>query len=123
MRYNAVCVSGTCKQAHDCGECHPVAVHCACFLGERVSRLDWTTIVVVIGGMTLFFFDRLTPGGMWGNALAIASGVSCAGLVTLLRKQKEASPSESILMGNVLTALVGLPFMFEGTPGVLVGLA
>ena len=89
----------------------------AWFLGERVSWLDWATIAVVIGGMVLFFFDRLTPGGMLGNVFAIASGVTYAGLVTLLRKQKDASPLESVLMGNVLTALIGLPFMLQGAPG------
>jgi drug/metabolite transporter (DMT)-like permease len=89
----------------------------AWFLGERVSWLDWATIAVVIGGMVLFFFDRLTPGGMLGNVLAITSGVTYAGLVTFLRKQKEASPLESVLMGNVLTALIGLPFMLQGAPG------
>ena len=72
----------------------------AWFLGERISWLDWATIAVVIGGMILFFFDRLTPGGMLGNVLAITSGVTYAGLVTFLRKQKEASPLESVLMGT-----------------------
>lgn len=89
----------------------------AWFLGERVTRGDWLTIAVVIGGIALFFFDRLTVGGLWGNVLALASGVTYAGVATLLRKQKDGSPLESILMGNILTALVGLPFMFQGTPG------
>jgi drug/metabolite transporter (DMT)-like permease len=89
----------------------------AWFLGERVSWLDWATIAVVIGGMILFFLDRLTPGGMLGNVFAITSGVTYAGLVTFLRKQKDASPLESVLMGNVLTALIGLPFMLQGAPG------
>jgi drug/metabolite transporter (DMT)-like permease len=71
----------------------------AWFLGERVAWLDWVTIAAVIGGMLLFFLDRLTPGGLWGNVLAIASGVSYAGLVTFLRKQKDSSPLESVLMG------------------------
>ncbi len=87
------------------------------FLGERVTWGDWVTIAVIIGGMLLFFLDRLTVGGMWGNVLALASGITFAGLATLLRKQKDGSPLESVLMGNVLTALIGLPFMFQGAPG------
>ena len=87
------------------------------FLGERVTWGDWITIAVVLGGMLLFFLDRLTVGGLWGNVLALASGITYAGLATLLRKQKEGSPLESVLMGNVLTALIGLPFMFQGAPG------
>jgi drug/metabolite transporter (DMT)-like permease len=87
------------------------------FLGERVTWGDWITIAVVIGGMLLFFLDRLTVGGMWGNVLALASGITFAGMATLLRKQKDGSPLESVLMGNILTALIGLPFMFQGAPG------
>lgn len=89
----------------------------AWFLGERVAWLDWVIIAAVLGGMALFFLDCLTPGGLWGNICAIASGVSYAGLVTFLRKQKSGSPLESILIGNLLTALVGLPFMLQGPPG------
>jgi drug/metabolite transporter (DMT)-like permease len=60
----------------------------AWFLGERVSWLDWATIAVVIGGMILFFLDRLTPGGMLGNMFAITSGVTYAGLVTFCASKK-----------------------------------
>jgi len=87
------------------------------FLGERVTWGDWITIAVVIGGMLLFFLDRLTVGGVWGNVLALASGITFAGMTTLLRKQKDGSPLESVLMGNILTALIGLPFMFQRAPG------
>jgi drug/metabolite transporter (DMT)-like permease len=36
-------------------------------------------------------------------------------MVLLLRKQKDESPLESVFWGNVLTAIVGLPFMFGST--------
>jgi drug/metabolite transporter (DMT)-like permease len=88
----------------------------AWFLNERITWLDWATIAIVVGGMALFFFDRLTIGGLGGNVCAVASGVSYASLVVLLRKQKDGSPVESVLLGNILTALIGLPFMFQGTP-------
>lgn len=94
-----------------------VALFGAWFLGERVTRSDWITIALVLGGMALFFLDRLTLGGLVGNVCAICSGVSYAGMVVLLRKQKDGSPLESVLLGNILTALVGLPFMLQGAPG------
>jgi drug/metabolite transporter (DMT)-like permease len=89
----------------------------AWLLHEPVARLDWLTIAVVLGGMALFFVDRLTPGGLAGNLLSIASGVSYASLIVLLRAQKDGSPMESALLGNILTALIGLPFMSQGRPG------
>lgn len=93
-----------------------VALFGAWFLGERATRLDWITIFVVIGGMALFFLDDLTIGGFWGNVCAISSGVTFACVVLFMRKQKNDSPLESIFLGNILTALVGFPFMFEAMP-------
>jgi drug/metabolite transporter (DMT)-like permease len=93
-----------------------VALFGAWFLGEKTNRLDWITIIFVIGGMTLFFLDDLTGGGWRGNICAIMSAVSFAWLVLFLRKQKDGSPFESVLLGNLVAALIGLPFMFESMP-------
>lgn len=87
------------------------------FLGERVSRSDWAAIALVLSGVTLFFMDQLTFGGLAGNLVALASGLSFAFLGVLLRKQKDESALESVLIGNIVTALIGLPFMFQGAPG------
>jgi len=62
-------------------------------------------------GMGLFFMDRLTAGGMVGNGLAILSGVAFAGMLVFLRRQKEGFPLGSVFMGNVLTAVVCLPWV------------
>lgn len=93
-----------------------VALLGAWLLKERVSWLDWLTIAIVVAGMALFFLDDLEPGSMWGNTLAIASGLSFAALIVFLRMQKDGSPLDSILFGNVLTALIGIPFMFIAAP-------
>lgn len=93
-----------------------VALFGAWFLGERATRLDLIAVFVVMGGMVLFFLDELTIGGFWGNVCAILSGVTFACFILLLRKQKNDSPLESIMLGNILTALVGIPFMFRAMP-------
>ena len=93
-----------------------VALFGAWFLRERATRLDWITISVVMGGMGLFFLDDLTTGGFWGNVCAISSGVTFACFVLFMRKQKNDSPLESVFLGNILTALIGLPFMFQTVP-------
>ncbi len=93
-----------------------VALLGAWFLKERVARLDWCLLFVVMGGMILFFCDKLTFSGLWGNIVSILSGVAYAILVLFLRLQKDGSPRESILLGNALTALIGLPFMFGPPP-------
>src|SRR5262245_51602482 len=70
------------------------------FLGERATRADWITIVVALGGMALFFKDSLTLGHLEGDILAVLSGVGFAAMTVALRKQKDGSPVESIILGN-----------------------
>lgn len=88
-----------------------VALLAAWLLGERATWVDWVTIAVVLGGMALFFLDRLSASGFVGNMLAIASGVAFASMTVLLRKQKDASPIDSIVLGNLLAGIVGVFFM------------
>jgi drug/metabolite transporter (DMT)-like permease len=85
-------------------------------LKERITRLDWCTIAVVIGGMVLFFIDDIDISSFYGNLWAIFSGVSFAMVALYMRKQKEGSPIESILLGNILTAIIGIPFMLQSMP-------
>jgi len=89
----------------------------AWFLRERATRLDWATILFALAGMALFFLDRLTTAGFWGNIVALGSGLSYGWLALFLRRQKSGSPMESVFLGNVLAALAGLPFMFGSVPG------
>ena len=93
-----------------------IALFGAWFLKEKTSLIDWVTILFVVGGMVLFFVDDLKFGDLIGNILAILSGVSFACLIIFMRKQKSGSPLESVFLGNVLTALIGLPFMFQSMP-------
>ncbi len=85
-------------------------------LKEKVTRFDWTIIAVVIGGMYLFFLDSLTISGFWGNIMAICSGATMSFLILCLRLQKNTSPIETVILGNIITALICLPFYFEQIP-------
>ena len=93
-----------------------VAIFSYWFLKERITRSDILTIAAALGGMILFFLDELSKGEFWGNIVAILSGVAFAGTALFLRKQKDRSPLESVFLGNVLTFLIGLPFMFGSSP-------
>lgn len=84
------------------------------FLQERTTKIDWVTIIVVFAGMGLFFKEELAPGAFWGNVLAVASGVAFALTAVLLRKQKDGIPVESILLGNLITAVLALPAITHG---------
>jgi len=89
------------------------------FLNEKNSSLDWVTIATTFAGIAMFFMDFISPAGMVGNAFALLSGFSFACLVVLLRYQKKGAPILSILLGNALTALIGLPFLALGLPAAV----
>ena len=86
------------------------------FLGERARTRDWLTIAAVLGGMTLFFVEKLSLLSYWGNICGIGSGLGFAWMTLFLRRQKEGSPIESVLLGNLLTAVVCVPFYLHSWP-------
>ncbi|HVZ41209.1 MAG TPA: DMT family transporter [Candidatus Kapabacteria bacterium] len=85
-------------------------------LGERITGVDWGSIAVVLAGMGLFFMDRLSGAGMLGNAFAVISGIFFAFNVVLLRRERHGSPMAIVLLGNIVTAIIGLPFLFVTPP-------
>ena len=95
-----------------------IALLSSWFLKERSTALDWATIGLVLMGMCLFLLDGLSAGNWAGNAFALLSAVCYAFLAILLRKQRDASPFESVLLGNILTAIIGLPALFGQVPSV-----
>lgn len=93
-----------------------VALLGAWFLKEKTKLMDWITIFFVFCGMALFFLDNLSTSGFLGNILAMISGVCFALFTIFMRMQKDGSPLESVFLGNVLTAIIGIPFMFQSAP-------
>lgn len=88
------------------------------FLHERTTAADWLMIGACLFGMTLFFLDSLGPGQLLGNVFGILTGLTFAFLAIFLRKQKDVSNLESILLGNAVVAVIGVPFLYLGLPGV-----
>lgn len=87
-----------------------VALFGAWLLGERATRADWLAIAAAFVGMLFFFWsDGLQFAGATGNLFGVASGICFAAMAILMRKQKDSSAVESIILGNVLAFLVGLP--------------
>jgi len=84
------------------------------FLGEKSTKIDWIAIIIIICGLSFFFYDDLSTEEKWGNILAVFSGIGFAGLTLFMRKEKDAKPIHSILIGNVITFLLCLPFYYNG---------
>ncbi len=90
-----------------------IAVFGTWFLSERASRIDWLTVVVVLGGMSLFLADGLAVGNVLGDSIGLASGMFFAAMTMALRHQKDGSPIESIILGNLLAGIIGLPWILS----------
>lgn len=78
--------------------------------GKKPKKLDLLACGLVLGGVLLFFIDSLSAGGMLGNILALVSGISYAG-VFMLNDMPDSDPISSVFWGDVISAVVGLPFL------------
>lgn len=85
-------------------------------LKEKATARDWVTILCVVFGMVLFFFDDIGGGSIKGNVIAIISGIALAFNTIFMRRQKDANPLENIFLGSLLTVIVTSPFMFKTMP-------
>jgi drug/metabolite transporter (DMT)-like permease len=90
-----------------------VALISSWFLKEKTTRADVLAIVASFIGMGLFFADELQLKSVLGNLLGLLSGVAYAGVAILMRRQKDGSAVESIILGNGLAFVIGLPFMLS----------
>lgn len=82
-------------------------------LKEKIFKHDIITIAVVFLGMILFFIQDVSPGNMLGNLVAVISGFFLAGVTVALRMQKDGSAAETTLLGNMLTAIIAIPFILQ----------
>ncbi|HOS70160.1 MAG TPA: DMT family transporter [Bacillota bacterium] len=93
-----------------------VAILGSWLLKEKATKYDWLTVAVVMGGMGLFFVGGLSAKGLFGNVCAVVSGITYAFFVIFMRMQKDGSPLESTLLANIITAVIGLPFLCRSVP-------
>jgi len=101
-------------------------------LGERVRGIDWLAVLGCLLGVSWCFAGQLSASGWTGNVLALASGF-CYGLLPLLWRRQLRPPGQpdaaaaapayrlylpqiSLVLGNVLSVLLSLPWMVQGAP-------
>lgn len=99
-----------------------VAVLGSMMLKEKPRIEHWLALLAILGGMILFFLDSLTRGNLLGDLVATLTGFTFALNIVMLRKQKDARPLDALLMGNILTALIGGAIsLFLATPKLSAG--
>ena len=88
-----------------------IVVFSVLFIKKKFSRSDIFAVVLTMLGISLFFFDQLTPGHLLGNCVAIVAGMAFAGYYMSLEGASESERMSAILMAHGLTFCVSIPFI------------
>lgn len=83
-----------------------------------ISKTKWEkiniiTIAVCFLGMILFFIGKLSPGHLEGNIVALLSGAAFAAFFLGMKKNEKEYQQSAIFYGNILVALICIPFILE----------
>lgn len=79
----------------------------------KYEKINFITISVCVIGMVLFFIGDLSPGETVGNFIALLSGLAFAAFFLGMKKNDKEYQQSSIFYGNILVALICIPFLFE----------
>ncbi len=84
------------------------AVFSVYFLNERIRREQVAALFLTIVGMFLLFMDKLSPGQMFGNLLALTSALTFSLMFIFTRMMKEGDPLQSLMASHAITAVLAL---------------
>ena len=85
---------------------------------ERPRWEHWGALVLIFGGMLLFFRGSFGSGAILGDLLAVVSGISFGLYSVLLRKIKDSNPGDLMLLGHAVCAFFGIPFIILHPPSL-----
>ncbi len=84
----------------------------AVFLHQRFRFGDVLAVVLTLCGIALFFFDKLEPGQLFGNLVAVAAGLTMSLMFLLTGNSDDETRMGGIYFAHLLTAAVGVPLAF-----------
>lgn len=79
----------------------------------KYQKANTITVAVCLMGMVLFFMGDLKPGELDGNIYGLLAGVFFASFFLGMRKNGKEYQQSSVFWGNVLVAIICLPFIFS----------
>jgi len=83
------------------------------FNKTKYERINVITVAVCVIGMLLFFIGKLEPGHLEGNIIALVSGIAFAAFFLGMKKNDPKFQHSSIFYGNILVALISIPFVLS----------
>ncbi len=81
-------------------------------LRKKPRFFDMATVFVTLGGISLFFIDSLGSGKITGDTVAVFAGLFLAFFFFVVGESQGDEKISGILFGQILTAVIGLPFLF-----------
>jgi drug/metabolite transporter (DMT)-like permease len=78
----------------------------------KPHRTKWIVVTMAMGGMVLFFLDKLNGGMLLGNIYALLSGVTYA-MVFFFSAHDQVEPQEAIMLAGMISFTLGLPFYWS----------
>jgi len=95
-----------------------IMIFSALFFKQKFSRADLLAVIFTLAGISLFFLDQLTPGHLLGNIVGIFSGMFMAGMYITIGNADSTERMSCVFFGQVMTAIVAVPFIFITKPQV-----
>ena len=91
-----------------------VILFMAVFYRQKPGRADLAVCFLVLTGIVLFFVDGIRAGNLFGNALAVLSGVCYAG-VFMMNTGENADAISSCFLGQLTAGALLTPLCFRET--------
>ena len=81
------------------------------FLRETVRRQTWLAILAAIAGILVIVSDSLGGGALVGDLAALVTALGLAIQFNILRRHRTVNMIPAMVVGNLMTALISLPFV------------
>ena len=87
---------------------------------EKPHWEHWAAMVMVTGGLLLFFKDSLGGGALTGDLTAVVSGIVFGAFSVFLRMMKDGNPQDAMLLSHAISVVISIPYMFLYPPSLSV---
>ena len=78
---------------------------------QKFGVSDYVTALLTFAGVAVFFVGGLHQGHLTGDLVAVLAGVFMAGMYLSVSRTDASQKMSGIFFGQVLTALIGIPFV------------
>jgi len=86
------------------------------FFKRRFFSIDIATAIFTLIGISLFFFEQLTPGKTLGDIIAILAGVFMAWMYILIGEISPEKRLSALFIAQFITIVIAAPFFIYAPP-------